>query len=81
MRSSSGPLSRRRWRARSAPVQRQPGPAPDPAGARVGGRDEHAPAREGHEPLPADDRHPAVLERLAQRLQAVPGELGELVEE
>ena len=54
---------------------------PHAARARVRGGDEHEPRRERHHPLPADDRDVAVLERLAQRLQARAHELRQLVEE
>ena len=52
-----------------------------PAWARVRRGDEHEPGRERHHLLAADDRHAAVLERLAQRLQARADELAQLVEE
>ena len=80
MRSSSGPESRRWWRARSAAEQRH-ALLPHPAAARVRGGDERDARREDHDALGADDRHAAVLQRLAQRLERRPGELGELVEE
>ena len=80
MRSSSGPDRRRWWRARSAAVQRQV-VLPHAARARVRGGDEHEAGRERHHPLRADDRDAAVLERLAERLEARAGELGQLVEE
>ena len=51
------------------------------ARARIRRRDEHEAGREDHHLLTADDRHVAVLERLAQRLQARAGELRQLVEE
>ena len=41
----------------------------EPARARVRRRDEHEPRREHQRALAADDRHAAVLERLAQRLE------------
>ena len=80
MRSSSGPERRRRWRARSA-WRALAARAAEPARARVGGGDEHEARREDHHLLAADDRHVAVLERLAQRLEARAGELRQLVEE
>ena len=80
MRSSSGPERRRRWRARSA-CGALAARAAEAARARVGGGDEHEARREDHDLLAADDRHVAVLERLAQRLEARAGELRELVEE
>ena len=55
--------------------------AAEPARARVRGRDEHEAGRERHHLLAAHDRHVAVLERLAQRLQRRPRELRQLVEE
>ena len=55
--------------------------AAEAARARVRGGDEHEAGREDHDLLAADDRHVAVLERLAQRLEARAGELGQLVEE
>ena len=80
MRSSSGPLSRRRWRAWSAVVQPHAG-LPAPARARVGRGDEHEARRESAERWPAHDRHLPVLQRLAQRLERRPRELRQLVEE
>ena len=44
--------------------------AGEPARARVGGGDEHEPRREHQRALAADDRHAAVLERLAERVEA-----------
>ena len=55
--------------------------AAEPARARVRRGDEHEARRERHHLLAADDRHVAVLERLAQRLQARARELRQLVEE
>ena len=52
-----------------------------PARARVRRGDEHEAGREDHHLLAADDRHVAVLERLAQGLEARARELRELVEE
>ena len=80
MRSSSGPLSRRWWRARSA-ARAAAGVLAHAARAGVRRGDEREARREDHHALGADDRHAAVLERLAQRLERRPGELGELVEE
>ena len=80
-RSRSGPLSRRRCRARSPSEQRQRSAGREPAGAGVRRGDEHEPRREDRAPLPADDHRPAVLERLAERLEGRARELAELVEE
>ena len=81
MRSSSGPLRRRRWRARSASRAAAAPRGRVPARARVRGGDEHEARREDRRALAADDRHAAVLQRLAQRLERRPRELGQLVEE
>ena len=54
--------------------------AGEPARARVRRRDEHEPRREHQRVLAAHDRHAPVLERLAQRVERRPLELGELVE-
>ena len=72
MRSSSGPQSRRWWRARSAAEQRQAVLAHARTG--TGSRRRRACTRVGKtiDPLRADDRHAAVLERLAQRLERRP---------
>ena len=43
--------------------------SPIPHGHGFDGGDEHDARREDHHPLGADDRHAAVLERLAQRLE------------
>ena len=51
------------------------------AGAQVHRRDQLEAGREERQPLDAGDRHDAVLERLAQRLERRPLELGQLVEE
>ena len=51
------------------------------ARARVGGGDEQEARREDRGALASHDRHPAVLQRLAQRLERRPRELGQLVEE
>ena len=51
------------------------------ARARVGGGDEQEARREDRRALAAHDRHAAVLQRLAQRLERRPRELGQLVEE
>ena len=74
IRSSSGPERRRRWRARSA-CEHWQRVAAEAARARVRRRDEHEARRERHHLLAAHDRHVAVLERLAQRLEAGPREL------
>ena len=55
--------------------------SPHAAGARVRRRDEHEPRRERRRPLARARRDAAVLERLAQRLERRPRELGQLVEE
>ena len=55
--------------------------AAEPARAGVRGGDEHEARREDHDLLAADDRHVAVLERLAERLEARARELRELVQE
>ena len=71
MRSSSGPLSRRRWRATGLrAAARAVAVAGEAAGARVRRRDEHQPGREHGTRVAAHDDDLAVLERLAQRLQA-----------
>ena len=81
MRSSSGPLSRRAWRARS-PSRAAAAPRRRVAArARVRGGDEHEARREDRRALAAHDRHAAVLQRLAQRLERRARELGQLVEE
>jgi hypothetical protein len=54
---------------------------PHAAAAGVRGGDERDARREDHHALRADDRHPAVLQGLAQRLERGPDELRELVEE
>ena len=81
MRSSSGPLSLRRWRAMSPSEQRQRALAGEPARARVRRRDELKARREVDRALAAHDRHDAVLQRLAQRLERRAAELRQLVEE
>ena len=55
--------------------------AGEPAGARIGRRDQHEPGREHQRPLSAYDRHPPVLEWLPEGLQRRTVELRELIEE
>ena len=55
--------------------------AEEPARARVHGRHQHEPRREGHRRERSRDGHLAILERLAQTLEGRQPELGELVEE
>src|SRR5205814_2741089 len=52
-----------------------------PAWAQVHGRDELKPSREDDPAADPRDRDRSVLQRLAQRLERVPRELGKLVEE
>ncbi len=81
MRSSSGPLSLRRWRATSASEQRQLRSPATSAGTRVRRREQLKARREDDRPLAAHDRHVPVLQRLAQRLESRAVELRQLVEE
>ena len=83
MRSSSGPLTRADVAGRlldaaaARPVLRAVPAAP----AGVHRRDELEPRRVAHVPVGADDLDRAVLERLTERVEHAPVELGELVEE
>ena len=84
MRSSSGPdsfaaVARQLIVAAAARADRV---AAEPARARVGGRDQREARRERHRARPrASTTTRAVLDRLAQRLDRVAAELGQLVEE
>src|ERR1019366_9829582 len=80
IRSSRGPLSRRRWRRRSASAAALTDPR-KAAGTRVGRGHEHELRWEDERALATHDRHAPVLQRLAQRLEARALELRELVEE
>ena len=61
-------------------AQDAPRIAEEPAGARIHRGDEQHVARKDGGALRADDRDPALLERLADRLEHVAPELGQLVE-
>ena len=82
IRSSRGPLSRRRWRAELGfAALAALAIARISARARVGGGEQHEPRRvDGRVACPSD-RHAAVLEGLAQCLERRARELRELVEE
>ena len=81
MRSSSGPLSRRRWRARSASVQRQRRVPAYPQGHGFVAGDEHEPRREQRRALAAHDRDAARPRAAGAAPRAPARELRQLVEE
>ena len=81
MRSSSGPLRRRAWRARSLSRQRQRRDGACPHGHGFVAATSRKRVGKIARALAAHDGDAAVLQRLAQRLQRRARELGQLVEE